>query len=217
MDYDHINDDKIKGVSRMVLDNTPKDVIFKEIEKCELVCLLCHNKRTQHRFDIKTGNDKKYSKYEKRNIEIINDAKSVSCYICEETRELCNMQFDHKNPALKFKDICQLKKFKEETLRKEIAKCRVICALCHRRKSIIEQKIGAYSEPRMPVKKIYVNIEDEEKECRKCHEILSFSKFSANLKVKSKVSSWCKNCTNEYRRNKRAGVVTAQMSIEVNE
>ena len=134
MDFDHLFD-KINDISRMVLDNTPKETILKEIEKCELVCCLCHNLRTTKRI---TTN--KYNKYALRNIEIINFAKSKPCYICGKERDTCNMQLDHIDKNEKYKDVCKLKNFKVETLLKEIAKCKPICALCHRKKSIEEQK-----------------------------------------------------------------------------
>ena len=138
MDYDHIKENKIKSVSRMVLDNTPKHIILTEIDKCELVCCLCHNIRTQKRFDKNLI--KKYTKYTLRNIEIINNAKLQPCYICGISRDLCNMQMDHIDSSTKYKAVCYLKNFKTETLLKEIEKCRPICALCHRIKSITDQK-----------------------------------------------------------------------------
>ncbi|MCW4027877.1 MAG: hypothetical protein NWE76_10395, partial [Candidatus Bathyarchaeota archaeon] len=53
MDYDHVKGTKFKAVTRMVLDNYSKERVLEEIEKCELVCLLCHNRRTQRRLDEK--------------------------------------------------------------------------------------------------------------------------------------------------------------------
>ena len=146
MDYDHIpeNGKKIKSISRMVMDNTPKEVIFDEIDKCELVCLMCHNRRTHDRFNEKLGHDRKYRKSQRRNIEIINNFKSRPCVICGIEYELFNMQLDHVDPSTKLYDVCRLKNRKLEILLAELNKCQVMCAMCHRRKSIIEQKDNRY-------------------------------------------------------------------------
>lgn len=40
--FDHVNDDKIDSVSRMVSLGTPLDTIAAEIEKCEVRCANCH-------------------------------------------------------------------------------------------------------------------------------------------------------------------------------
>ena len=202
MDFDHIGSDKVKGVSRMVLENVPKKAILKEIEKCELVCVLCHNRRTQKRLDEKYP-VKKRDKYSARGIQIINKAKQCPCCICQETHDACNMQFDHIDPNNKFKDICQLKKFKVETLMAEIAKCQVICALCHRRKSIMEQQDKLYPASRSKPERLFVDETVKRKACSYCREIKGFDEFPPNKKTKLGIDSWCRECVSEYKRQKR--------------
>lgn len=48
MDFDHIEDNKERAVSRMAAGGEIKKML-KEIEKCELVCSNCHRKRTYER------------------------------------------------------------------------------------------------------------------------------------------------------------------------
>lgn len=48
MHYDHIGDDKIMDISRM-LTRTSWAKIEEEIAKCELVCANCHSTRTHMR------------------------------------------------------------------------------------------------------------------------------------------------------------------------
>ena len=55
------------------------------------------------------------------------------------------MQIDHMIPANKLYNVCDLKNYKLKILHDELEKCQVICALCHRRKSILEQKDNKYS------------------------------------------------------------------------
>ncbi|NJO18659.1 MAG: hypothetical protein HC877_23915 [Thioploca sp.] len=111
MDYDHIPErgEKTKSVSRMVIDNTPKEVILSEIVKCDLICLFCHNRRTQARFFEKLGEERKYKPHQQRNINLINDFKSRPCTMCGQQYEHFNMQIDHIDPATKLYDVCDLK------------------------------------------------------------------------------------------------------------
>jgi hypothetical protein len=207
MDYDHNLEkgNKIKDVSRMVLDNTPKFLIIKEIKKCDLVCLLCHNKRTFDRFNKSLGNTRKYKSHQLRNINIINNFKNKPCTICYMRYESYNMQIDHIDPSNKLYNVCQLKSRKIETLYNELNKCQVLCALCHRKKSILEQKNGLYKERTVVTKKVklYCNISLRIKECGMCRSIKPIEMFRLNKKMLSGIDTYCKSCFNMYRREKR--------------
>ena len=55
LDFHHINHNKKnKSISRMIDDNYSLDKIFKEIEKCELLCANCHRVHHQKERDNKT-------------------------------------------------------------------------------------------------------------------------------------------------------------------
>lgn len=148
MDYDHVpgRGVKVRNVSRMILSNYPKEEIVAEIAKCDLVCVLCHNKRTFDRINEKYGAETVASKYVLRNLAAITEFKAHPCAICGNQYEEYNMQADHIDPTNKSSNICNLKSCKLETLMAELAKCQVLCALCHRRKSILEQR-AKYSVP----------------------------------------------------------------------
>jgi hypothetical protein len=141
MDYDHVPGRGIKlaNVSRLVLEHKSKDVILAEIAKCDLVCVLCHNKRTYDRLSAKYV-DRCYKPHVQRNIDVINNFKNKPCNICNIQYNLFNMQIDHIDGANKIKDVCQLKSCKLSKLLIELDKCQVLCALCHRKKSIKDQK-----------------------------------------------------------------------------
>jgi hypothetical protein len=208
MDYDHIPEkgEKNKSISRMVSDNTPKEIILAEIAKCELICLLCHNKRTSVRFDEVLGSERKYPPHVQRNIKIINDFKNKSCALCNQQYEHFNMQIDHIDPSTKLYDVCDLKSCKVEKLLNELAKCQVLCALCHRRKSIIEQQGDKYSAPREePPKRqeLFYDSITNTKECGLCHQIKDGSLFRPNKNMTSGLDTYCKECFNEYRRERR--------------
>jgi hypothetical protein len=48
LDFDHIGNDKIEGISKMA-NWFPLDEIIAEIKKCQVVCANCHRERTYRR------------------------------------------------------------------------------------------------------------------------------------------------------------------------
>lgn len=63
-----------------------------------------------------------------------------SCVDCGEKDPIV-LDFDHKDPKKKYKPVSKLMSghWSWETVKKEIKKCTVRCANCHRRKSYKEQ------------------------------------------------------------------------------
>lgn len=49
MDFDHINDDKVDGIAKMVTNGVSEEVLRVEMAKCEVVCACCHRDRTYRR------------------------------------------------------------------------------------------------------------------------------------------------------------------------
>lgn len=48
LDFDHVRGQKVSGISGMIRNYSRED-IFKEIEKCEIICANCHRLRTLNR------------------------------------------------------------------------------------------------------------------------------------------------------------------------
>jgi hypothetical protein len=204
MDFDHVPDkgQKICSVSRMLLSNASKEKILQEIQKCDLVCILCHNIRTHNRYVKKSGLYKSY----KGNVEYIKKFKNKPCAVCNKKYDYYNMQLDHIDPASKLYNICQLKNRKLDILQVELVKCQVLCALCHRKKSIIEQKDKKYIVTRLlPSKrrKCFYDSLLGLKECYRCEHIKPITSFNKNNNSSSGLDSWCKMCFAEYKKQKR--------------
>lgn len=49
LQFDHISDDKVAGVARLLAQAKSWKRIIAEIEKCEVVCANCHARRTARR------------------------------------------------------------------------------------------------------------------------------------------------------------------------
>lgn len=57
MDFDHVRGRKLKAVGQL-LTSRSLDVIRREIAKCDLVCAICHRKRTYLRAGKKRRREK---------------------------------------------------------------------------------------------------------------------------------------------------------------
>lgn len=130
MDFDHLRD-KFMAISKMIHETFSLEKIKQEIAKCELVCVLCHKDRTYARLQ-EQEKKKLYPCYD-RNREIIKLAKSQPCAICNIQYNYWQMEFDH----IIEKDIAVglMLGASQQKLEKEMAKCQILCALCHRRKT----------------------------------------------------------------------------------
>lgn len=49
MDFDHVHGEKLFGISQVIGHAVSADVLWEEIQKCEIVCSNCHRIRTYNR------------------------------------------------------------------------------------------------------------------------------------------------------------------------
>lgn len=89
--------------------------------------------RVRHLERVKANNEK----YVLANRALIREAKNRPCADCGRSYPFYVMDFDHVGEAPKFMEISSMafRRFKLETLKKEIAKCDVVCANCHRERT----------------------------------------------------------------------------------
>jgi 5-methylcytosine-specific restriction endonuclease McrA len=71
-----------------------------------------------------------------------------SCIDCGEKDPIV-LDFDHKNPRNKFKQISSMLSghYSWDSVLKEIKKCEIRCANCHRRKTYVQFKFFGKSKP----------------------------------------------------------------------
>ena len=73
---------------------------------------------------------------QKKNAEYIKTEKlKRGCECCGYKEFHFALDFDHINPKEKIRDIAKMHTTNEKTLFAEIAKCQVLCAICHRVKT----------------------------------------------------------------------------------
>jgi hypothetical protein len=54
MDFDHVQDNKVRDIADMVRHGATIKTLAEEISKCELVCAVCHRLRTAYRLGMIT-------------------------------------------------------------------------------------------------------------------------------------------------------------------
>ena len=130
MDFDHVRGSKVACVASLI--DHRRSVIENELGKTELVCANCHRSRTLSR----KGGPKPYRPTQLASM--IDQLKSKPCVSCQKTYPTECMDFDHIDPDNKTRGIGS---FRSATIRQlpellaEVAKCRLLCACCHRLKT----------------------------------------------------------------------------------
>jgi hypothetical protein len=149
MDFDHVGE-KMSDISSMVRNLYSRESILREIEKTELVCVICHRKRTRARAerDASSLSQHKSAVKTRNRIEelrkIVYSSKEKLCAVCGEEHPPWLMDLDHISGD-KVANLSKMigKNASKTDILSEIEKCRVLCALCHRLKSSNDQILAA--------------------------------------------------------------------------
>jgi len=150
MDWDHIdpstkyrNGKETLGVAKLILQGYTWEVISAEIEKCRLLCAICHKKETFKNLSNPNfkciDNDKHFATIWK---------KSSPCAICNNYYGWWANELDHIDHSSKIDTLANMvshSKYSFEDVVNELDKCQNLCVCCHRTKSLEEKKI--YHEP----------------------------------------------------------------------
>lgn len=133
MEFDHVSNDKIKCISLAILQaGWSLDKVLNEITKCDLVCILCHRLRTKHR-TVLNGTDR-HVPYRRIMKQFTDNEKGTVCDECGGTFSSCQLDCDHLEPSSKESKVSIMRSYSKTKIRAEIAKCQILCAVCHRRK-----------------------------------------------------------------------------------
>jgi len=101
----------------------------KSYGKPSTLCKKCKNKTNNKSPSQKRAKLNKKIKNQKFLFDFLKDK---SCVDCGETNILV-LQFDHLDGTEKLKGICEMiiRSISQETIKKEIEKCEIVCANCH--------------------------------------------------------------------------------------
>ena len=101
-------------------------------------CKDCCNKSSRKRYEANKTKSREYLNKRKHKTKtqtreyVKNYLLKNSCVICGQSDIRC-LEFDHINPSTKKYNVCKMitNGLSIESIKEEIAKCRVLCANCH--------------------------------------------------------------------------------------
>ena len=116
---------------------------------CQTECKQCRSSRHQKYYQ---KNKKKYHRYNAQHRQTNRDF--IAAYLADKQCE-CGfsdsraLDFDHIDPTTKKKEISKMLNqcYSIEAIKAEIAKCRILCANCHRIHTAIQQKHNPKKAP----------------------------------------------------------------------
>lgn len=127
MEFDHVRGEKRHNLGKM--GNHRRERVLEEIAKCDLVCCVCHRIRGHRR------------RPPARTPRLINfrtwifPFKNVPCQDCVQRFPPEAMDFDHVRGE-KVETITDMWSWSRARVLSEIAKCEVVCANCHRIRTV---------------------------------------------------------------------------------
>lgn len=141
MDFDHIGNGKTIDISALPQQAISEEEMIQrlktELKICEVRCANCHRIATYERQGKNSRlmfltNPDSVSEKHKHVFRILEKSSCVDC----NTKDLRVLEFDHMNSkVLEVSRMVKLKGFSIADIDAEIAKCKIRCVNCHRKKT----------------------------------------------------------------------------------
>jgi len=154
MDFDHRTPaGKSFRLTAGVAMLASRDRLDAEIRKCDIVCANCHRVRTQRRRPIDRLGDQartasreleRKRRYWKTQARMLDDLKRRACADCHRRFPVCAMDFDHRDPKDKRYTVSRMiGRAGNGRIMAEVAKCDIVCANCHRDRTLRRREAGS--------------------------------------------------------------------------
>jgi hypothetical protein len=127
MEYDHVRGIKRHNIGKMA--NHKRERVLAEIAKCDLVCCVCHRIRSHARRQPPQTTKLLVFK------AWINEMKAHPCTDCGRVLPPEAVDFDHV-AGDKVSGIAQMWSWSREKVLAELEKCELVCANCHRIRTV---------------------------------------------------------------------------------
>jgi L-lysine 2,3-aminomutase len=120
-------------------------IVLNEVAKCDVVCVNCHRVRSreQHRARLvqqAPGRSERVEEkraYWRRQAALLDSLRDVPCADCGNHFPPCSMDFDHRDPSTKRSNVpAMIGRAGDARILVEVAKCDIVCANCHRARTV---------------------------------------------------------------------------------
>jgi hypothetical protein len=148
LEFDH-RDPSTKSFNvmtgRAMLMSTER--VLAEVAKCDIVCVNCHRLRTRDawrrrvtRTPSTAPSQVAKAKRWKEQAALLAQLRRVPCADCGVRYDTCAMDFDHRDPATKRYTVSRMIcRASTAAILDEAAKCDIVCANCHRLRTMAAQ------------------------------------------------------------------------------
>ena len=141
LEFDHV-EAKRDWVSRLTSRGAPLSRIQEEIERCEVVCVNCHRRRSVRRSGSRRlgplFTPSAHRPLRERNYRFLREALSSGCVDCGES-DLVVLDFDHRGEKRANVTVLARNEYSLASLQCEIDRCEVRCGNCHRRRTAAQR------------------------------------------------------------------------------
>lgn len=152
MDFDHRDPaDKSFRLTEGRAMLMSRQRLLKETEKCDIVCANCHRMRTRAahvrrltRQAFQRGSsrylDRKRARWQEH-ARLLDQLRDAPCADCGRRLPPCAMDFDHRDPLTKRDAVTRMAgRAGAATILAEVAKCDIVCANCHRSRTLARRE-----------------------------------------------------------------------------
>ena len=134
LDFDHVRGKKVQEIACMVRNATAVSTFKKELEKCDLMCAICHRRKTMSEIKEKGVQNTPLPESKQK----LNKIKEETpCIDCNKKYEYFIMEYDHVR-GTKVANVSKLCRGKSMIkAENEITKCELVCLHCHRKRTYL--------------------------------------------------------------------------------
>jgi hypothetical protein len=123
--------------------------LLVEVRKCDIVCANCHRMRTWARHSSRpalTGRSRHLERKRatwRAQARLLDELRDVPCADCGRCYRPCAMDFDHRDPTSKEYTVTRMiGRAGTARILAEVAKCDIVCANCHRVRTLDRRTAG---------------------------------------------------------------------------
>jgi hypothetical protein len=203
-----------KPEADFAFDDIAKGTRQRHCRKCQAAYRRAHYVRTKARY-IANERVRVRGHRERNRVLLVAHLSSHPCVDCGES-DVVLLEFDHRDPAEKRRDVSKLAARNPwPTVLKEIEKCDVRCANCHRRRTAEQfgwrralglesllEKVSIHAIATRVASTVFLDaVPEGTRRCRACGVTQSLSEFALKNKKTGCRATLCRACQRLYSRN----------------